>query len=227
MKAALEKFELYLDRPIAYRARFLIALLVLPLIASFYAPLWNISMQAPQYPEGLQVDVYSYKVVGGNEGKDVSEINNLNHYIGMSPIEGELLKDLDWIPFLLGLLALLTFRAAAIGNIRTLVDLSVTYAFICSFLGFRFGLHLYTLGHNLDPRAPVHVDPFMPAILGSKQIANFYITSLPRAGAIGVMVTVVGIFLITFWHLGGGFLENRRNAAKAKASATPRPTPKT
>ena len=48
MKSALEKFEAYLDLPIAYRARFLIALLVIPLIASFFQPLWVISMQAPQ-----------------------------------------------------------------------------------------------------------------------------------------------------------------------------------
>ncbi len=219
MKAALEKFEIYLDRPIAYGSRFILLLLVIPLVASFFAPLWNISMEAPQYPEGLEVDVYSYKVVGGNDGNDVPEINTLNHYIGMAPIEGELLKDLDWIPFLLGLLFILTLRAAAIGNIRTLVDLAVIYGFICSFLAFRFWFHLYSLGHNLDPRAPVNVEPFMPAIFGSKQIANFYITSLPRAGAIGVMVTVAGIFTITLWHLGGGFLENRRNAAQAKANS--------
>ncbi len=220
MKAALEKFEIYLDRPIAFRARFLLVLLVIPLISSFFAPLWNISMKAPQYPQGLEVDVYAYKVVGGNEGKDVPEINNLNHYIGMAPIEGELLKDLDWIPFLLGLLVILTLRAAAIGNIRTLVDLAILYCFICSFLGYRFWYHLYSLGHNLDPRAPVFVEPFMPAVFGSKQIANFYITSLPQAGAIGVMVTVGGIFLITIWHLGGGFLANRRNAALANLTSS-------
>jgi copper chaperone NosL len=220
MKEALEKFEAYLDRPIEYRARFFIVLLVLPLLASFFAPLWNISMQAPQYPQGLEVDVFSYKVVGGNEGKDVPEINNLNHYIGMAPIEGELLKDLEWIPFLLGLLAILTLRAAAIGNIRTLVDLAVLYGFVCAFLAFRFWFHLYTLGHNLDPKAPVNVDPFMPAMFGSKQIANFYITSLPQVGAIGVMVTVGGIFLITLWHLGRGFRDNRRAAAK-KTTTSP------
>ncbi len=218
MKAALEKFEVYLDRPIAYRARFLIALLVLPLMMSFFWPLWNISMQAPQYPEGLEVDVYSYCVQGGNDGRDVSEINTLNHYIGMAPIEGTLLADLDWIPFLVGLLVLLALRTAAIGNIRTLVDLAVIYAYVSGFLGFRFWYHLYSLGHNLDPKAPVNVEPFMPAIFGSKQIANFYITSLPRAGSIGVMVSVGGILLVTFWHLARGYLDSRRNAAQATAT---------
>lgn len=218
MKAALEKFQAYLDRPIAYRARFLIALLVLPLIASFFAPLWNISMQAPQYPEGLQVDLYSYRIEGGNEGKDISEINTLNHYIGMAPIEGPLLEDLDWMPFMLGFLGLLALRTAAIGNIRTLIDLAVIYSYVCGFMAFRFWFHLYSLGHNLDPRAPVNVEPFMPAILGSKQIANFYVTSLPRFGAICVMVSVGGIFLITLWHLVRGFLDSRKDLSGAIAT---------
>ena len=215
MKIALEKFEVYLDRPIAYRARFILALLVLPLIVSFFHPLWNISMQAPQYPEGLEIDIYSYCVRGGNEGRDVSEINNLNHYIGMSPIEGDLLADLDFIPFLFGLLGLLTLRTAAIGNIRTLIDLAVIYSYVCGFLGFRFWYHLYSLGHNLDPKAPVNIDPFMPAIFGSKQIANFYITSLPRAGSYGVAIAIGGIFAITLWHLVHGYLGSKKNPAEA------------
>jgi copper chaperone NosL len=220
MKAALQKFEIYLDRPIAYRARFLIALMVIPLLASFAAPLWNISMQAPQYPEGLEVDVYSYQVVGGNDGNDIAEINVLNHYIGMAAIEGKLLEDLDWIPFLLGFICVLILRAAAIGNIRTLIDLAVIYSYIGGFLAFRFWLHLYTLGHNLDPKAPVNVDPFMPAIFGSKQIANFQITSFPRAGAIAILISVGGVLLITFWHLATGFRESRKNASKANATTT-------
>ncbi|MCP5021969.1 MAG: hypothetical protein GY930_09330 [bacterium] len=220
MKVALEKFEAYLDNPINYRSRFLLALLVLPLFLSFFAPLWNISMQAPQYPKGLEVDVWSYQVVGGNDGKDIPEINTLNHYIGMAPIEGELLADLDWIPFAIGFLALLSLRTAVIGNIRTLVDLAVIYGYISGFLAFRFWLHLYTLGHDLDPAAPVNVEPFTPAIFGSKQIANFYITSLPRAGSIGVFVAVTGVFAITAWHLVKGYLGHKKNTA-ALAASTP------
>ncbi len=210
MKVALEKFEAYLDRPIAYRARFLLALLVLPLIASFFQPLWNISMQAPQYPEGLEVDLYAHRIEGGNEGEDIAEINTLNHYIGMAPIEGSLLDDLDWIPFMVGFLGLLVLRTAAVGNIRSLIDLAVIYTYVSGFLAFRFWFHLYNLGHNLDPRAPVNVEPFMPAIFGSKQIANFYITSLPRAGAIFVMVSVGGVLLITLWHLVTGYRNSKR-----------------
>ena len=49
------------------------------LLAVFFLPLWNLTMFAPQYPEGLRLDIYSYKLEGGNRNKDIKEINNLNH----------------------------------------------------------------------------------------------------------------------------------------------------
>ncbi len=215
MKAALEKFEAYLDSPIAFRSRFLLALMVIPLAASFLAPLWNISMLAPQYPEGLEIDIYSYRVEGGNGGNDIAEINTLNHYIGMSPIDEALLNDLNWIPFVFILMAILALRTAVIGNIRTLVDLTIIYGFLSGFLMFRFVYHMYTLGYTLDPTAPVNVDPFMPAIFGTKQIANFTVTSLPRGGSVAIMVAVGGVVLITLWHLFTGYRRSKQASSAA------------
>ena len=62
-------------------------LLALPLLLSFLFPLWRISMKAPQYPDGLYMDIWSYQLTGGNDGHDIVEINTLNHYIGMPPID--------------------------------------------------------------------------------------------------------------------------------------------
>jgi hypothetical protein len=42
---------------------------------------------------------------GDHDGHDITEINELNHYIGMKPSDRAALTDLDWIPFALGLLA--------------------------------------------------------------------------------------------------------------------------
>ena len=56
-------------------------------LAAYLFPLWNLTMFAPQYPEGLRLDIYSYKLEGGNDGQDVKEINVLNHYIGMRDLE--------------------------------------------------------------------------------------------------------------------------------------------
>ncbi len=226
MKEALERFEQYLDQPIHYGSRFLLALLIVPIVLSFFHPLWNIHMLAPQYPEGLEIDIYSYKIEGGNGGRDVQEINTLNHYIGMARIDDVLLKDLDWIPFLLGAFAILILRVAAIGNIRMLVDLAVMSTYLSAFLMWRFWYHLYQLGHDLDPEAPVHVEPFMPAFLGTKRIANFTVTSLPRLGSFLVMTAVGGVVLITLWHLWIGWRDWRAGLKDARRNAPSTPTRK-
>jgi hypothetical protein len=211
------RFQRHLDGQIDMRARMVLALCVIPLALAILLPLWQIHMVAPQYPEGLDLNIWTWKVEGG-EAHHIEEINTLNHYIGMSAIDEALLADLDWIPFTIGLLAILVLRVAVIGNLRMLVDLAVIASYLSGFLMWRFWWHLYQLGHDLDPEAPVNVEPFMPAYLGTKKIANFTVTSLPRIGAYAMMLAVGGILLVTLLLLWKG----RREALRAdRAHATP------
>jgi len=113
LQPLVDRFEVFLDEPIHFRSRILLAVLVIPLLLSFTQPLWRISMEAPQYPQGLYMDVYAYKIDGGHDGHDIQEINELNHYIGMRELARSEFEDLDWIPFALGLLTILTLRAVA------------------------------------------------------------------------------------------------------------------
>ena len=83
-----------------------------------------------------------------------------------------------------------------------------------SFFGARFAYRLYTFGHHLDPAAPFKVEPFTPAILGTKQIANFTTHSLPRAGtyllcAYGLLLATLVIAQLTV----GYFAAKRRGRA--------------
>ncbi len=215
MKNALARFYDFLDRPLFPMARLVLALLVIPLVLAFTQPLWRISMKAPQYPKGLSMDIYAHKVEGGHGGTDVKEINTLNHYIGMKTIDRSELTDLDWIPFALGLLVILTLRCAAIGNVRALIDLLIITGYISVFAFGRFIYKLYVYGHTLDPEAPFKVKPFTPAIFGSKQIANFRTTSWPQLGSILMGVFVVGVAAVTVWHLWAG----RRAAVRAEQAA--------
>ncbi|MGZ3475271.1 MAG: cytochrome C, partial [Polyangiales bacterium] len=50
--------------------------------ASYFLPWWRLWLFAPQYPKGLEVGI-SLTGVGG----DVRELNILNHYIGMKPLD--------------------------------------------------------------------------------------------------------------------------------------------
>lgn len=212
MKNAVAKFYEFLSRPLFPAARVILALLVIPLALSFTQPLWHIGMTAPQYPDGLEMDIYSYKLEGGNDGQHISEINTLNHYIGMHSIDRDSLRDLDWIPFALGLLALLALRVAAIGNVRSLIDLVVLAGYVSAFAFARFVYMLYSYGHDLAPDAPVKVEPFMPVVIGGKQIANFYTTSWPGLGSVFLGVFVGGMVALLVWHLWAG-----RRAAKLEA----------
>ncbi|MBK8598775.1 MAG: hypothetical protein IPN83_25070 [Holophagales bacterium] len=60
-------------------------------------------MFAPQYQDGLRLDIYSYKFEAGNNGQDIKEINVLNHYIGMRDLEPEDFTEFKWIPFVVGI----------------------------------------------------------------------------------------------------------------------------
>ncbi len=212
MKLHLDKFYVFLARPLKPAARVLLAVLAIPLALSFTQPLWRISMTAPQYPAGLSMEIYSYKLEGGNNGQHLQEINILNHYIGMRTLDREAMKDLDWIPFALGALLIFALRVAAIGNVSALVDLVVMTTYVSLFAFGRFVYTLYVFGHNLKPDAPMKVPGFMPAVLGSKQIANFHTTSLPQLGSYLLGAFVVGTVLILLWHLVSGRREAVRQA---------------
>lgn len=196
MRDALDRFYRRLGRPLLFPSRVVLALLVLPLLLTFTAPLWQIHMVAPQYPNGLTLYIYPHTVDG-----DIQEVNTLNHYIGMEPIDRASLSDLDWIPFAIGALALLALRVAAIGDRRSLVDLAVLFLYFSAFSMARFAYKLYVFGHDLDPKAPFTVEPFTPAILGTKQIANFTTSSYPHLGSMWIGLFGLGLAVVLVWNL--------------------------
>lgn len=199
----LDRFQRRLGEPVSSRVRIALLVLVIPLLLSFTAPLWVMRMEAPQYPEGLTLEILAYTVRG-----DVDEVNTLNHYIGMARIDRAALSDLDWIPFAVGALALLALRVAVIGDRRSLVDLLVLFTYFSAFSMARFAYKLYVFGHELDPQAPFDVEPFTPAILGTKEIANFTVTSLPAMGTLWLALFGTGLLVLTALSL--------RRAARAE-----------
>ena len=201
MSNAMDAFYRFLDEPIFPWARIVLALLTIFVGLSFTAPMWHINMKAPQYPQGLDLYIYSYKVDGGNDGNDVQEINVLNHYIGMAPLDRAALSDLDWIPFLFAAMIILALRTAVIGKVGSMLDLLVMTTYAGAFGFGRLYYKLYTFGHSLDPRAPVTVEPFMPAMLGKKQIANFLTEAGPGLGTWYVAIFATGLTLLLVIHL--------------------------
>jgi hypothetical protein len=187
-----------LDRPVTFTARMLLAAAIVALIAGAVLPLWRISLVAPQYAEGLTLDMYAYQIVAGNNGQDLAEINTLNHYIGMKPIAQADFLEMKVLPFAIGAFVLLTLRALAVGRIISLVDLAVLFVYFGAFSLGSFAYRLYSYGHHLDPRAPMTIKPFMPVVIGSQPIANFVQTSLPLAGTLCLTAFLL-LLLAALW----------------------------
>jgi hypothetical protein len=198
-----------LDRPVNRTGRLLVLAAIVLLLLGGTLPLWRISLVAPQYAEGLTLDMYAYQIVAGNNGQDLAEINTLNHYIGMKPIAQADFLEMKVLPFAIGVFALLGLRIVVLGRIVTLVDLSVLFMYFGAFSLGSFVYRLYSYGHHLDPRAPMKIDPFMPVVMGSQQIANFVQTSLPLAGT----VCMSGFLVLLIIALVSSVREARREVS--------------
>lgn len=199
MKKFFQRESLFLHRALSLRSRVLLLAAAVTVVAAAFLPLWQIRLVAPQYQEGLSLHIYTYKLVGGNDGQDLPEINMLNHYIGMKPLVKEDFIEMKWMPFAFGIFALLSLRAAVVGRMLSIIDLGVLFTYFTFFSLGSFYYRLYTYGHTLDPRAPMTVEPFTPILLGSQQIANFVQTSLPQAG--GVLFTLFPVLIgAAIWY---------------------------
>ena len=198
-----------LDRPVNRTGRVLVLVATVLLLIGGTLPLWRISLVAPQYSEGLTLDMYAYQIVAGNHGQDLAEINTLNHYIGMKPIAQADFLEMKVLPFAIGVFALLALRSVVLGRIVTLVDLSVLFMYFGAFSLGSFVYRLYSYGHHLDPHAPMKIDPFMPVVMGSQQIANFVQTSLPLAGT----VCMTGFLALLIIALVSSVREARREVS--------------
>ena len=199
MKVAYNNIVRKLSSPLKFRSRIvlIVAAVILPL--TFLVPLWHMEFVAQQYPEGLNLHIYTYALIGGDDGNDLNEINILNHYIGMRELSQENFNELKWIPLLVGLIVVLTLRAAFIGTLGSVLDIIMVSAYFAVFSLWSFWHKLYLYGHELDPAAAVKVDPFTPPVFGHKMVGQFEVWSYPALGtwlfaAFGVLL-LVGMFL--------------------------------
>ena len=198
MPVFFQRLTRMLDRPVVGTRRLLVFLAALALLPTFFVPLWHMTFVAQQYPEGLDLYVYSHNLVGGNDGNDLTEINVLNHYIGMAQLKPADFTELKWIPLVIGLIGILTLRVAAIGTLRSLVDVIVVSLYFAGFSLWSFWYKLNYYGANLDPKASVKVDPFMPPMFGYKLVGQFDVWSYPALGA--YLFVVFGLLLAAaFW----------------------------
>src|SRR5690606_27426502 len=151
--------------------RILMILALLSLGAVFFFPLWQILLDAAQFPGGLQLHIWINKI-SGTDKYILQNINILNHYIGMKPIYPDSIPELKLFPLItyimLGLGLFILYLNKAWGYF--------TWAGVLAVLGilgiYDFYLWLYDYGHNLDPNAPIKIEGmvYQPPLLGDKDL---------------------------------------------------------
>jgi copper chaperone NosL len=171
-------------------SRIIIAVASLGLTATYFLPVWFIFLIAPQYPEGLTMNIWLNKITG-----EVDIINGLNHYIGMKHISAEMFPEFGYLIYVVGFFILFGLLVAITGKRKLLL----AYLFLTVAGGVAAIVDFYTwgynYGHNLDPKAPIQVPGlyYQPPVIGHKTLLNFDAYSYPDVGG-WIVIAMAGLF---------------------------------
>jgi copper chaperone NosL len=201
-------------KKISHTQKIILAIAALSLMGTFFFPVWEIELSAPQYPEGLSMQIWLDKITG-----QVDIINGLNHYIGMKHINASMFPEFGYLTYvmigfiLLGLVvALIGKRSFLLGYVLLLIAGGT--AAMVDF--YNWG---YDYGHNLDPTAAIQVPglTYQPPLIGHKQLLNFDAYSYPAAG--GWMIVNAGLVFIAVL-LFSFFKKSKRQSVPKLRSAS-------
>lgn len=171
--------------------RILVLISALLMISAYFTPLWQISLWAPQYPEGLNMKIWIDKLSG-----DVDIINGVNHYIGMKHIGVEMFPEFTYLIYVFAFIIGFGILAAWIARRWA----AYTFLGLISLLGIGVLVDMYLwgydYGHNLDPTAAIKVPgmSYQPPLIGYKELLNFLSYSGPDTG--GWIISVSGILML-------------------------------
>tara|TARA_R110002050_G_scaffold57866_5_gene130190 strand:+ start:20157 stop:20747 length:591 start_codon:yes stop_codon:yes gene_type:complete len=158
-------------------------------LALFIFPLWNITLEAPQYPIPLGMNIHINDFSDAHP-HDIKNINLMNHYVGMKYIP-DAIPEFKIFPIGIILTTILGLIIAFKGNYKWFLFWFILMIVLCSAGLYDFYLWEHDYGHDLDPKAIMKftnpdgsVMGFQPPLFGSKNILNFKAHSYPRLGAL-------------------------------------------
>ena len=174
------------------------------ILALFVFPLWRITLEAPQYPDPIGMDIWINKITD-KEPNDIKNMNIMNHYVGMKEIPTHMPEFDIFPPVIIGM-SILGIIIGFLGK----RSLYLTWFVIMSVLGtigmYDFYLWEYDYGHNLSEQAAIKFmdadgNPmaYQPPLIGSETILNFIARSWPHTGAyflfVGMMLSIVAFYV--------------------------------
>jgi hypothetical protein len=172
----------------------LLMLSALLLTISIFLPYWSMTMTAPQYPDGLRVAVYVSHLEG-----DVREIDSLNHYLGMPPLDegGRLERSISVVAIVT--LGLLLVAGVFVHNQWAAVLALPALGYPLVFLADLWFI-LYRYGHSIDPASALGgaVEPFTPPLLGAGMVGQFATVAAFEPG-LWLALAAAGAVLAGLW----------------------------
>lgn len=160
----------------------------------YFFPIWKITLDAPQYPEGLYMNIMINSITG-----QLDIINELNHYIGMKAILPADIKELHIMPYVLALIILLGVWVWKKGGIKSFT--AWTWLLVIAGVAGIIDFHAweYDYGHHLNPHAAIIIPgmTYQPPLWGTKQLLNFTAHSHPGIG--GYVLIGVGLVAFAEW----------------------------
>lgn len=181
------------------------------LLGLFVFPLWNIMLEAPQYPDPIGMNIHITGIKDVKHG-DIQNIDLMNHYIGMMPIpKNDEMKEFELFPAIVIVMVALGVIIGILGFFRKVNHWwFIGWFILMSILGligmYDFNNWLTFYGSNLDPHAIMaYTDEngvpmtYKPPLIGNQKMLNFYVMSWPSTGAwlmfVGMMSTVAAFFI--------------------------------
>jgi len=155
---------------------------------SLFLPWWNFHMVAPQYPQGLDVQISLTGVTGA-----VSEVDILNHYVGMRSLSDAATFERSIATWAvatvsLSVMAVLLAAGRKLAWVALLPAVALPIGFVADVAGW-----MWVFGHSLDPRAPINFPEFTPIVLGPGMVGQFHTWAWPTWG---FGLAVLGLVLV-------------------------------
>jgi nitrous oxidase accessory protein len=155
------------------------------LVVAGTLPVWGTRLIAPQYPRGLELWFYGGRVEG-----PVREVNALNHYIGMRPIDLSIVPEMAlWPLAIVGSALLLSFAVLWRGWLGRLALIGLWLVPVTVLVDIQRWLYIF--GHDLDPTAALRLDPFVPWVVGPSTVWNFTVWNFPGMALILIWVVAL------------------------------------
>ena len=173
-------------------SKIIVIVAALILVLSFFFPIWYIDLEAPQYPEGIGLEIWLNKIAG-QKPNDLTNINGLNHYIGMKEINPDAIPEMKIMPLIIIFLIVFGLISGISGK-RSLVYIWIVLFFVVAAVGlYDFYMWEYDYGHNLNPHAAIKIPgmAYQPPLIGSKMLLNFNAISMPHIGSYILVAAIV------------------------------------